>query len=200
MNRSFDMTLGNSLKALWSGRTVAAFAILALSAMTFAAGGAGAGCFVPGAKAPAAAKAPFVSPKASDDDKWEPATIVGLWQTHYYIGKESANVTFVQSLKTWHGDHTEMEEAMLPPAGGNVCFGVWKEVGPRTVKLHHIGWSFNPDGSFAGGFTEVETDCVAEDGKTYTGTYVFTPFNADGVAIEGQQVTGVVVATRFPVD
>jgi hypothetical protein len=200
MNRSFNLKLRTSPNSLWTGRMVAAFAVLALSAMTFTAGSAHAGCFVAGAKSASAPKLPFVSPSTNDDDKNEPATIVGLWQTHYYVGKESAKVTFVESLKTWHRDGTEMEEAMLPPAGGNVCFGVWKEVGPRTVKLRHIGWSFNADGSLAGGFTEVETDCVSEDGKTYSGTYVFTPFNAEGVPQDKEAVSGEVVATRFAID
>jgi hypothetical protein len=44
----------------------------------------------------------------------------------------------------WHSDGTEFENAWLPPDTGNICFGVWKEVAPRTVRLHHIGWLFTP--------------------------------------------------------
>ena len=49
-------------------------------------------------------------------------------------------------FKTWHADGTEFENAFVPPAGGNICYGVWKDLGKGTVKLHHIGLMFNSDG------------------------------------------------------
>lgn len=69
---------------------------------------------------------------------------------------------------------TEFENAFLPPAGGNVCFGVWKDLGDYRAKLHHIGLMFNPDGSLSSIFTVDEKDTVSSDGKTYEGMFDFS--------------------------
>jgi hypothetical protein len=78
---------------------------------------------------------------------------------------------FVETFKTWHSDGTEFENAFLPPAGGNICFGVWKDLGEGRVKLHHIGLMFAPDGSISNIFTVDETDTVAFNGRTYKGNF-----------------------------
>jgi hypothetical protein len=44
--------------------------------------------------------------------------------------------------------------------------GVWKQVGARGVRLHHMGWLFAADGSPAGSFTIDETDTLAENGMS----------------------------------
>jgi hypothetical protein len=59
------------------------------------------------------------------------------------------------------------ESVSAPPSGGNVCFGVWKQLGNGNVKLHHIGLMFAPDGSVANVFTVDEINRVSHDGKTY---------------------------------
>src|ERR1700759_1831915 len=70
-----------------------------------------------------------------EDANWQP-TIVGLWHTVY---TESDGSVFNQTFKMWHSDGIEFENALLPPTGGNICYGVWRQTGHRTVKLHHIG-------------------------------------------------------------
>ena len=111
---------------------------------------------------------------------------------------------FVESLKTWHADGTEFENAFLPPVGGNICFGVWKEVGKDTVKLHHIGLMFATDSSLSAIFTDDETNTVASDGKSYKGTFVFKlwppSYEAVGVGKPIAEVRGTIAATRIAVD
>ena len=111
---------------------------------------------------------------------------------------------FLESFKTWHGDGTEFENAFLPPAGGNVCFGVWKELGDHRVKLHHIGLTFNPDGSLSSIFTVDETDTVSPNGKTYTGMFDFKlwppSYDAVGKGTPIAEVKGTTAATRITVD
>jgi hypothetical protein len=108
------------------------------------------------------------------------------------------------SAATWHGDGTEFENAFLPSSGGNICFGVWKELDKGTVKLHHIGLMFNPDGSISSIFTVDETYTVAPDGKTYKGTFDFKlwppSYDAVGVGRPISEVKGTVAATRITVD
>jgi hypothetical protein len=71
-----------------------------------------------------------------------------------------------------------LKNAFLPPAGGDICFGVWKDLGYGKVKLHHIGVMFGGPGAtppqdVSNIFTVDETDTVAHDGKTYSGSFDF---------------------------
>ena len=197
----------------WSGRVSVLVALVGLG-LLFAASGANAGCAVPyGAKAAAAAPAPpipFVSPRWEDEGK---ASIVGLWHV-IYTGTSNDNFPpggpfpptpfqFLESFKTWHADGTEFENAFLPPTGGNICFGVWKEVDDCTVKLHHIGLMFNPDGSPLAIFTVDETDKVASDGKSYKGSFDFKlwppSYDVVGKGMPISEVKGTIAATRITV-
>jgi hypothetical protein len=181
-----------TLKILRSGR----LAILALAAsvmLLLSASGARAGC-----GDPLKAKVNPVLPSMNHQDDNEesgPATIVGLWHVHYTASDGSP---FIESFKTWHSDRTEFENAFLPPVGGNVCFGVWKEAGHLTVKLHHIGLMFNPDGSIKATFTVDETDTVAANNKTYSGMFDFKVFDPSGNQV--MEVKGSTAGTRITVD
>ena len=190
------------LRAAWSSGLHAAFAALLMCGMLFTAVDLKA-CAVPTlGKAPAATRIPFL-PAANgneDYDREGRPEIVGLWRTVYTAdGAAPTAPPFVQTLKVWHGDGTEFEQAELPPIGGNICFGVWKQIGERKFKLHHLGNMFDPTtGKLAATFTQDETDTVEEDCKKYKGTWTFTVFGLDGTQL--QQVTGTVVATRITVD
>lgn len=126
-------------------------------------------------------------------------SIVGLWHAIYTI--EGTETVFNDSFKSWHIDGTEVESAYLSPEGGNVCMGVWKSIGGRGVKLHHVGWLFNPTapGTTATGyFTMDEAVTVTPNGKTYTGTFDFKVWNLDGTATT-TEVKGTIAATRIKV-
>jgi hypothetical protein len=185
------MNRRNAFQVLWSGRFSALVALIVLGPL-FTATAAKAGCGDP-YKAGAAPRMPFLSHQEGDESN-EPATIVGLWHLIYTADNGSK---FLESFKTWHGDGTEFENAFLPPAGGNICFGVWKEVGHRTVKLHHIGLMFASDGSVSNTFTVDETATVASDGKTYKGTFDFKLFDISGNLLA--EVKGTTAGTRITV-
>jgi len=212
----------NQLRILRSVRTarLAAFAVL-VAGLSFAATAANAGCWTPPSKAAAAPRIPFITPPADTqvthadgEDFLEPASIVGLWHVAYTATSSTAGplpvpivppgaFPFLQSYKTWHADGTEFENAFLPPAAGNVCFGVWKHFGNGYVKLHHIGLMFAPDGSIASVFTVDELDRVAANGKTYSGSFDFKLFDAADVLGTGtvlQEIKGTIAATRITVD
>lgn len=188
------------------------FWLLVVLGLLFAASGANAGCAVP-YKAAAVPAIPFVSPHW-DDEGNQKAGIVGLWHV-IYTGTTDDNFPpggpfpptpfqFLESFKTWHADGTEFENAFLPPTGGNICFGVWKEVDDCTVKLHHVGLMFKPDGSLLAIFTVDETDKVASDGKTYNGSFDFKlwppSYDAVGKGTPISEVKGTAAATRISVD
>jgi len=115
------------------------------------------------------------------------SSIVGLWYVRYSLPDGSP---FNSSLDQWHSDGTEFENATVPPAAGNICFGVWRKTGPHTVKLHHIGWQFAPDGSLAGYFTLDEINTVSQDGATYTGSFIFQSYQLNGTPVTVQQPNG----------
>ena len=199
------------LRQRCSGRFSILAALVGLG-LLFAASGANAGCAVP-YKAAATPAIPFVSPHWDEDGNGK-ASIVGLWHV-IYTGTSDDNFPpggpfpptpfqFLESFKTWHADGTEFENAFLPPTAGNICFGVWKEVDDHTVKLHHIGLMFNPDGSLLAIFTVDETDKVASDGKTYQGSFDFKlwppSYDAVGKGTPISEVKGTTAATRISVD
>ena len=216
----------NIFQALRSGRCSALVALVA-SALLFTATGAKAGgCFV-SYKAGAAPSIPFVSPQedtsanhqaGAEWDNKQPASIVGLWHLIYTANYSTpgplpvpvippgppSTFQFLESFKTWHADGTEFENAFLAPAGGNICLGVWKDVGDGGVKLHHIGLMFAPDGSLAFIFTADETDKVASDGKTYSGKFDFKLwppiFSEVDTGTPLQEIKGATAGTRITVD
>jgi hypothetical protein len=216
----------NIFQALRSGRFSALVALVGLGLLFTASGTKAAGCAPLPYKAGAAASIPFVSPHG-DDDSNEPATIVGLWHL-MYTGKTDDNFPpggpypppntpfpFLESFKTWHSDGTEFENAFLPPTGGNICFGVWKDLGGGKVQLHHIGLMFGGPGGtppeyVTNIFTVDETDTVAHNGQTYTGNFDFKLYlpgdcanSASGYVCTGApmaEVTGTTFGVRITVD
>jgi hypothetical protein len=219
--RRENMNRMNIFRVLRSGRFSALVALAALG-LLFAAGSAKAGGCAVGYKAGATAPPiPFVSPQADDHQEFDESrgrAIVGLWHVIYTATESTSgplpvpvippgppsSFQFLETFKTWHADGTEFENAFLPPTGGNICFGVWKEIGEHSVKLHHIGLMFAPDGSISNIFTVDETDAVASNGKTYKGNFaikLWPPFfDQVGVGTPVQEIQGTTAATRITVD
>jgi hypothetical protein len=221
----------NFFKALRSGRLSALVALVGLGLLFTASGAKAAGCALP-YKTGAAPSIPFVSPHGDDQKEGEdwngPASIVGLWHLTYTANSAppppafpKTPFQFLESLKTWHADGTEFENAFLQPAGGNICFGVWKDLGGGKVKLHHIGLMFGTGGTpleYVGTppeyvtniFTVDETDAVAPNGKTYSGFFDFKLYlpgdcanGASGYVCTGPplaEVTGTTYGVRITVD
>jgi len=150
-----------------------------------------------------AIKLPPVPHTANDfRSPFDPGTppIVGLWHVIYTNSADQS--TFNDTFDTWHIDGTEFESAFLPPAAGNICVGVWKESGPRSVMLHHVGWLFNPgtpSATATNSFTVDAEITVAPDCKSYSGHFTFKIWNLDGSPTK-TEVTGTIAATRITVD
>lgn len=179
-----------------------ALALLSITALLFVATTASAACGLTGVGAKSAIALPILAPAGAHQSKdFAPGlgpSIVGLWHVVYTAGGS----TFNETLDQWHSDGTEFENAWLPPDTGNICFGVWKEVAPGTVRLHHIGWLFTPGSTpptASGTFTLDETNTVSRDGRTYTGVFTFKTFDITG-APTGVEVKGTIAATRITVE
>jgi hypothetical protein len=173
--------------------------VLGVAGLLLAAPHARAACGLSSIGQGSAIKLPMLGQaEAEAQGEWHGQTdsIVGLWHVVYTAG----GTTFNETLDQWHSDGTEFENAFLAPAVGNICFGVWKPTGSRSVKLHHIGWTFDGTGTTTanGTFTLDEMNTVARDGKTYSGTFTFKTFSLEGV--QGADVTGTIAATRITVE
>ena len=121
-------------------------------------------------------------------------SIVGLWHVTY----QADGQLFYEALDEWHSDGTEVESANVPPAEGNVCFGVWTQIAPGTVRLNHIGWAFDANGNSIGYFTLTETNVVAPAGNSYQGRFDYKFYDVNG-ALQ-QEIIGVQSATRLSVN
>jgi hypothetical protein len=123
--------------------------------------------------------------------------IVGLWFTVFKIDDFVWNRGFQQ----YHTGGTELSvDSSVPPVLGNVCIGVWKRTGPRTFKLRHVTWNWNPDGSPAGTFLLITTVQLDQRGLTYSGTFESDSFDTDGNVIPEFRAEGTVTGRRITVD
>lgn len=194
--RSFGCGIdtGKILKPLKSmaAAGIAGLCLMLVSATAFASCGLVAGAKVAGIKLPVlSGAAPHAGDMPGDGDN---SSIVGLWHVQYTAG----DAVFAVSFKQWHSDGTELDNIDQNPVLGSVCMGVWRQEGPRRVRLHHVGWVFGADGSPQGSFTIDETDTLAEDRNTYNGTFTFRTYDVNGNAT-GVEVTGNTTATRITV-
>jgi hypothetical protein len=166
---------------------------LALSGMA-----AHASCVDPRSSGPQVA--PFVvkhGPRSPFGGRNAAENIIGTWDVVYTTNPSSSpsGEAFIQ----WHSDGTEWENINYPVLGGNICMGSWKLVDESHVSRNHYGWLYNA-GALAGFFNETETDEVAWDGNSYTGTntttlnfYPLPPASTNTVIV----ISGTSTATRI---
>lgn len=210
------MNRAKAIRLSWSGRFAALVALGALGIL-FSASGAKAGCGMP-VKPGTVRSIPFLGPIGQHQDGDQAgghATIVGLWHVVYTATYSTSGplqvpmvppnppFQFNQSYKTWHRDGTEFENAFVPPVVGNICYGVWKDLGHGKVKLHHIGLMFAPDGTLANVFTVDELNTVASDGRTYEGSFdlkIYDPSDVLGKGTVLQEIKGTAAAERITVN
>jgi hypothetical protein len=139
---------------------------------------------------------PVASPVVAATSNANSNSIVGLWQVTYSVG----GGIWDRSFETWHADGTEFENAMDSPLISAVCQGVWIQIGSRTVKLHHLGWSYDATGTvLLGTFSLDQVNTLAPGGNAYTGRFVFQPYDLNGDPA-GPPLEGTVSATRVAIN
>jgi hypothetical protein len=128
-------------------------------------------------------------------------SIVGLWQ--FTLSGFSVDY----GTQAWHADGTEiMFSGGQNPETGDVCQGVWRDVGHSTYTLNHIamGW-MAPGGPFGLRVHIHMTVKLDPSGNTFSGTYSASvyvvspeaPFDESVMVASG---TGNVSATRVRPD
>lgn len=127
------------------------------------------------------------------------ATPVGLWNAEFFLGDGPDR--YDQTFQQFHVGGTElMLSNGLPPVLGNVCVGIWKYTGPRTVKVKHMAWNWEPSGAFAGTFVMDIELRIARDGRSYTGTWTADSFDPAGALIPAMHAEGVARARRISIE
>ncbi len=139
-----------------------------------------------------------VQNQASKDKGDNSDGIVGFWHTTFFSGGSVWDEAFEQ----WHSDGTEVAlDNAVPPLLGNICLGVYKQSGPRTYKLRHLAWNWDPSGApLAGSFLLLMTATVDPHGNTFTGTFVTDSFDTFGAVIPDLHAEGTVSGERITVD
>ena len=132
-----------------------------------------------------------------NDDHYNEPSIVGFWHFKMLIGKNVID----GGTQQWHSDGNEViDSAMRSPLIGNVCFGVWKQVGERHYRLNHRGVGFDAAGSAVNGVDSIIFDVtLSRDGNSYNGTFTIFPYDPDGNSL-GSPVKGTATGTRITVD
>jgi len=123
-----------------------------------------------------------------------PPSIVGLWNVTFSSGGQVVDVAF----DAWHSDGTEILNDYTNPIEGNVCLGVYQQIGPLTYKLKHPSWSFDTNGNLQGTVVIHETVTLSPDGISYYGSYRYDIYDTAGVFLE--ELTGTIKATRIHPD
>lgn len=202
MNQSRIETVNSGVMAKPNNRLKrVVLALVAALAVMCTATSANASCGPTTGMKPAVIRMPILATAGLGQEEEEtpganaPHSIVGLWHTMYTAGGSP----FAETLKEWHSDGTEFENVNHNPAIGSICVGVWKQVSVRAVRLHHLGFLFTPDGTPDGTFTMDETDTLAFNGMSYSGTFTFRVYDVNGV-FTGTEVTGTIAATRITVN
>ena len=130
-------------------------------------------------------------------------SMVGLWHITFIAeGNTAAGLppdgTVVDSgLTEWHSDGTEVTLDTRPPQTGDVCLGVWKQVGDRHYLLNHFGIAFDPttDPNTPLGYAHIPQDItISRDGKSFTGTFTIDQYDASGNLLV--EIKGNLVGTR----
>jgi hypothetical protein len=166
---------------------------LAMLTLTFLTTAANASCFDHGRGASPVVSKGLIAKLAASPTAAN-GTIVGLWHVTYTT---SDNQPFQESFDMWHSDGTELETANVNPIVGNVCVGVWKQVGSE-IHLHHVGWGFDNLGNLIGPFTVDDVLALGNRGRSYSGSFDFKQYDIGGNLL--QEVTGTISATRIGVN
>ena len=125
-------------------------------------------------------------------------SIVGLWHIDFAM---EDGTPYDEAFEMWHADGTEFTlDNAVSPSSGNVCIGVWKQIGPRTVKLTHVGWNRNADGTVAGTFWLWMTATVDRNGRSFTGTFSTDSYDVSGSVVPALHASGTVKGRRITVD
>jgi hypothetical protein len=102
---------------------------------------------------------------------------------------------FLEGFDSWNATGTENELGNLPPATGDLCVGVWKLQGKTVELTTHVAWLYDTSNNYQGTVNITESNQVASDGNSYTGTFDAKFTDPNGNLFN--EVTGTTSADRL---
>jgi hypothetical protein len=155
--------------------------------------------------------------KVFDEDRHE-ASVVGMWRVKF-VSDGTAYPAYIPpgavvdfGTQQWHSDGTEfLISGGRAPSTGDVCMGVWEQIGNRTYKLKHIALAYASSdtppsqhgpvvpAAYVGPGIIRQTVTVSPSGKTFEGTFTIDQYAQDEVTLL-QHIAGKIVGTRFTLD
>src|SRR5580692_6100969 len=129
------------------------------------------------------------------------ASIVGLWKVEF-LAKGNTNGIPDGALidfgtATWHSDGTEtMVSGGRDPVTGDVCMGVWQQIGGSTFKLNHLALGWQP-GAYVGPATIKETVTLDPSGNSFKGSFTITQYM--GTMAPGDEFDETTVVPPTPI-
>jgi hypothetical protein len=120
-------------------------------------------------------------------------SMVGLWYIEFTI---DGNV-IQDAYQLWNAGGTEVHNPNVDPRAGNVCLGVWRNMGHGTYKLTHRVWNYDTNGNFLGTINLSETLTLGKSGSTHSGTFALDFYDPSGNFL--MELDGSVTGKRIPV-
>ena len=139
-----------------------------------------------------------------------PDVLIGAWRSQINAsGGELAEMKNLEFMYVFNAGGTMTESSNydssppVPPA-----YGVWRKTAPREFEAKYAFYTTKPPAAFeevakGGGWEPsgygvlTEKITVAEDGKSYDSTLVYTLFDASGKEMDGGAATGAGVRIEF---
>jgi hypothetical protein len=130
-----------------------------------------------------------------------PASIIGVWKIEFLAKGNTNGIpdgTLIDfGTATWYGDGTEtMISGGRAPSTGDVCMGVWEQVGRFSYKLNHLAMAWM-GGAYAGPTKIEETINLDPSGRTFKGHFTITAYAASATA--GQEFDESTVVAPTPI-
>lgn len=155
----------------------------------------------------------FASTSTDSFSRNESASIVGLWKFEMIAKSTATNKNpmpdgFLVDFGTaaWHADGTEFQTSgSRNPGDGDVCQGVWTQVGPATFRLNHYALAWT-NGTYTGPVNIRARVTVAGNGMSYSGPFQTDVYLASDVpghefdqTTKLATITGTFTATRVTI-
>jgi hypothetical protein len=129
--------------------------------------------------------------------------IIGMWHVKFFL-QDTPGFTngteFDAGYSQWHSDGTEiMQSAGRPPLIGDMCMGIWEQVGVRTYKLNHFAAAYDNSGLNLIGPAQIQELVVVDRaGNAFSGTFTIDQYTEAGNRAAHFQ--GNITGTRMTVN
>jgi len=121
--------------------------------------------------------------------------IVGFWRVMYVLPD---GTVADDAYQQWHSDGTEIHNADLPAASGNICLGVWKKTGVSHYKLNHFYLQSDPATDTLQYRIQIREEIdLDRSGDKHSGTFTIDSYDPTGNP--SFHAEGTVQATRITV-